>query len=117
MQHYPEDFVGVGPQYERTLGTVIVCLAPIAPMFASELWAGFSAAPPLARLVGPSSAAASPVDAPFDLVSFPSVHWLSSAFPLSVACQSTHTLLYSVHYTLNIRVHLIYTYCTQNSLS
>ena len=50
MQRYPEDLAGVGQQYERTLGTVLVCLAPIAPMFASELWAGFAAAPPLARL-------------------------------------------------------------------
>ena len=50
MQRYPEDLAGVGQQYERTLGTVHVCLAPIVPMFASELWAGFAAAPPLARL-------------------------------------------------------------------
>lgn len=33
------------PQYERTLATLIVVLAPIAPHFASELWSGFVSAP------------------------------------------------------------------------
>lgn len=33
------------PEYERTLATQIIMLAPFAPRFASELWAGFCSAP------------------------------------------------------------------------
>ncbi|CAG5092087.1 Similar to LARS2: Probable leucine--tRNA ligase [Cotesia congregata] len=32
------------PEYEKTLGTQIIMLAPIAPRFASELWSGFCSA-------------------------------------------------------------------------
>ena len=70
--------MGVGREFERTLGTVLVCLAPMAPMFASELWAGFAAAPPLARLAAldphlqaaqsPSPSESPLPETPFDLV-------------------------------------------------
>ncbi|XP_034946291.1 probable leucine--tRNA ligase, mitochondrial [Chelonus insularis] len=33
------------PEFERTLATQIIMLAPIAPRFASELWSGFCSAP------------------------------------------------------------------------
>lgn len=33
------------PQFERALATQIIMLAPLAPHFASELWAGFCSAP------------------------------------------------------------------------
>lgn len=32
-------------EYERTLATQIIMLAPLAPRFASELWSGFCSAP------------------------------------------------------------------------
>ena len=33
------------PEFERALATQITMLAPLAPHFASELWAGFCSAP------------------------------------------------------------------------
>jgi len=33
--------VGASREYERGLGALIVMLAPLAPHFASELWAAF----------------------------------------------------------------------------
>lgn len=35
----PQTFLG--PKYERSLGDLLICLAPFCPHFASELWAGF----------------------------------------------------------------------------
>lgn len=32
-------------EYERALGALIIMLAPLAPHFASELWAGFCSVP------------------------------------------------------------------------
>lgn len=37
--------VARGPEYERVLAAQIIMLAPLAPHFASELWAGFCSAP------------------------------------------------------------------------
>ena len=38
----PKDYnVGASREYERGLGALIVMLAPLAPHFASELWAAF----------------------------------------------------------------------------
>lgn len=37
--------VKYGAQYERALAAVIIMIAPMAPHFASELWAKFTAAP------------------------------------------------------------------------
>lgn len=44
-QNVSTEVCGWGPQFERALATQIVTLAPMAPHFASELWAGFVSAP------------------------------------------------------------------------
>ncbi|XP_046751428.1 probable leucine--tRNA ligase, mitochondrial [Diprion similis] len=41
------DVIAQGREYERTLAAQIIMLAPFAPHFASELWAGFCSAPHL----------------------------------------------------------------------
>lgn len=37
--------VKYGAEYERALAALIIMMAPMAPHFASELWAKFAAAP------------------------------------------------------------------------
>ncbi|XP_047001158.1 probable leucine--tRNA ligase, mitochondrial isoform X1 [Schistocerca americana] len=45
LRQTPKEIIATSQQFERALATLIVVLAPMAPHFASELWAGFLAAP------------------------------------------------------------------------
>jgi leucyl-tRNA synthetase len=45
IRRAPADVVALGEQYERALSAQIIMLAPLAPSFASELWARFISAP------------------------------------------------------------------------
>uniref|UniRef100_A0A1B0D600 leucine--tRNA ligase n=1 Tax=Phlebotomus papatasi TaxID=29031 RepID=A0A1B0D600_PHLPP len=42
IRRAPKEVVQFGKEYQRTLGTQIIMLAPLAPHFASELWVRFS---------------------------------------------------------------------------
>ncbi|GLH13741.1 Putative leucine--tRNA ligase, mitochondrial [Gryllus bimaculatus] len=45
LRRAPNEVVALGRQFERALAVQIILLAPMAPHFASELWAGFTGAP------------------------------------------------------------------------
>lgn len=45
MQRAPPGVIAKSLQFERALAAQIILLAPMAPYFASELWAGFQSAP------------------------------------------------------------------------
>jgi len=47
LRRTPRPLIGHSVQFERALALQLVMLAPMAPHFASELWAAASAAAPM----------------------------------------------------------------------
>ena len=98
--------MGVGTEYSLCLGTLIQLLAPLCPMFASELWCAFAAAPasiaPTAHAHPPSADVTSfdlVCPRPFPLLSpplFPFLYFISR-FSVASRIKLFHTLQQIFH--------------------